>query len=342
MTVTPGLFDIQVNGFAGVDFNDENIDADRLDFALEAMLKTGVTRCLPTLITASGSVLIRRFMALDNAVTRSKLGTLMIPGYHLEGPFLNPAEGYAGCHPSQNMLPPDIRLIDDIEKRLTRPILLVTCAPERDVGGVFVRALTERGKRVAVGHSSADYDTLQGAIDAGLSLCTHLGNGIPQTLPKLDNTLQAQLSSDALEACFIADGLHIPPFALKNLLRAKTFSRSILVTDAVSAAACMTPGMYSFAGVTVELTDEGKVSQPGARNLAGSSLTLDQAIRNLVQWNIASFDEAAAMASVNPGRFMQQVMVHHSHNELDSWVVWDDNCNVIECHIAPGISRCYK
>ncbi|MDN8599774.1 amidohydrolase family protein [Citrobacter sp. S2-9] len=342
MKVTPGLFDIQVNGFAGVDFNDEGIEAEMLDFALEAMLKTGVTCCLPTLITASGPVLIRRFQALDKAVTGSKLGALMVPGYHLEGPFLNPAEGYAGCHPPQDMLAPDIRLIDDIEKGLSRPILLVTCAPEFDASGVFVRALTERGKRVAVGHSSVGYAQLQEAVEAGLSLCTHLGNGIPQTLPKLDNTLQAQLSCDALDACFIADGLHIPPFALKNLLRAKTLTRSILVTDAMSAAACKNSGMYSFAGVKVELADDGTVRQPGASNLAGSSLTLDQAVRNLVHWNIASFDEAVEMASAHPGRVMQKAMVHHSQIRPESRVVWDDSNAVIECHIASGISRRYN
>lgn len=342
MKVTPGLFDIQVNGFAGVDFNDENIDAKMLDSALEAMLKTGVTRCLPTLITASAPVLIRRFLALDKAVTGSKLGALMVPGYHLEGPFLNPAEGYAGCHPPQDMLSPDIHLIDDIERGLSRPILLVTCAPEFDASGAFVRALTERGKRVAVGHSSVGNDSLQTAVEAGLSLCTHLGNGIPQTLPKLDNTLQAQLSCDALDACFIADGLHIPPYALKNLLRAKTFTRSILVTDAMSAAACKRAGMYPFAGVKVELAVDGTVRQPGASNLAGSSLTLDQAVRNLVRWNIASFDDAVEMASVHPDKFMQKAIVHHLQVLPESRVVWDESNTVIECHIAADISRRYN
>lgn len=101
------LFDIQVNGFAGIDFNDENIDAEMLDSALEAMLKTGVTCCLPTLITASKAVLMKRFQALDKAVANSELGALMVPGYHLEGPFLNPADGYAGCHPAEDMTPPD-------------------------------------------------------------------------------------------------------------------------------------------------------------------------------------------------------------------------------------------
>lgn len=342
MNVTPGLFDIQVNGFAGVDFNDENIDAGKLDIALEAMLKTGVTRCLPTLITASAPVLMRRFQALDRAVAESPLAALMVPGYHLEGPFLNPAEGYAGCHPAKAMTPPDIRLIDEIEKGLSRPILLVTCAPEFDEGMAFINALADKGKCVAVGHSNVGYAQLEWAARAGARLSTHLGNGIPQVLPKLDNTLQAQLSCDTLYASFIADGLHIPPFALKNLLRAKTFARSILVTDAISAAACAHSGMYNFAGEQVERTDDGSVRLPGASNLAGSSLTLDRAVRNLVTWNIASFAQAIEMATTHPQQLMQQALAVHKRFLPQSEVVWDDDNTVVECHIAHEIIRRYR
>lgn len=341
MKVTPGLFDIQVNGFASIDFNDENIDAEMLDSALEAMLKTGVTCCLPTLITASKAVLMKRFQALDKAVANSELGALMVPGYHLEGPFLNPADGYAGCHPAEDMTPPDPQFIADLEHGLSRPILLVTCAPEFDEGGEFVRGLAARGKRVAVGHSSIGHAQLQIAVSAGISLCTHLGNGIPQELAKLDNTLQAQLSCDALHASFIADGLHIPPFALKNLLRAKTVPRSILVTDAMSAAACERPGMYPFAGAMVERAEDGTVRQPGASNLAGSSLTLDRAVRNLVTWQLVGFDEAVAMASVHPMQFMQKAMAHHQCANLESRIIWDENNTVIECRIGTALSRCF-
>ncbi|TCV98715.1 N-acetylglucosamine-6-phosphate deacetylase [Biostraticola tofi] len=341
MKATPGLFDLQVNGFAGVDFNDELITAQQLDSALEAMLKTGVTRCLPTLITASVPVLARRFSALDKAVTASRLGALMIPGYHLEGPFLNPAEGYAGCHPPQQMAAPVVELIEQLDGLIARPILLVTYAPEFDEGLAFVRALTRRGKRVAVGHSSIGHAGLTLAAEAGVSLSTHLGNGIPQALPKLDNTLQAQLGCDALCASFIADGLHIPPFALKNLLRAKTLERSILVTDAMSAAACDRLGVYPFAGVAVERVADGTVRVPGANNLAGSSLTLDQAIRNLVDWHIASFEQAIDMASINPTRYLQPALAHYRLTEPTSAVIWDEVNRVAACRIGNDLVRDY-
>ncbi len=109
---TPGLLDLQVNGFAGVDFNDAALTADALDHALHAMLGTGVTACLPTLITAAPDTLAARLAALDRAVATSRLGPAMVPGFHLEGPFLNPAEGYAGCHPPGCMTAPDPALLE--------------------------------------------------------------------------------------------------------------------------------------------------------------------------------------------------------------------------------------
>ena len=129
--ISDGLFDLQVNGYAGVDFNDPDITAAKLDHALEAMLADGVTGCLPVLITAYPDELKARFRALDAAVAGSRLGPIMVPGYHLEGPFLNDAEGYRGCHPAGAMRDPDPQLVAGLDKRLKRPILLVTLAPER-------------------------------------------------------------------------------------------------------------------------------------------------------------------------------------------------------------------
>ena len=126
---TRGLVDLQVNGFGGVDFNDIALNADALDQALHAMLRTGVTTCLPTIITAPEDVLAARLYALDRAVADSRLGPLMVPGFHLEGPFLNPTPGYAGCHPAVAMVAPDVALLRRITRGLERKVLLLTLAP---------------------------------------------------------------------------------------------------------------------------------------------------------------------------------------------------------------------
>jgi N-acetylglucosamine-6-phosphate deacetylase len=170
-------------------------------------------------------------------------------------------------------------------------------------------------------------------VRAGLSLSTHLGNGVPQSVHKLDNTIFAQLAEDRLFADFIADGIHIPPQALKVLLRAKGKERSILVTDAVSAAAA-SEGSHPFAGFTVERDADGKVHLPGQALLAGSSLTLDAAVRNLVSWGFASFEEAIAMASAHPHRLMAEAFAAHGITVYQGRVTWSDAIEVVAAELC--------
>jgi N-acetylglucosamine-6-phosphate deacetylase len=263
------------------------------------MQRDGVTACLPTLITAPEAILTERFAALDAAVADSRLGPVMVPGFHLEGPFLNPAPGYAGCHPAEAMVVPDTGLLARVMDGLRRPVLLLTLAPERDGALDIVAWARARGMVVAMGHTAASVDETVRAVAAGVRLSTHLGNALPQPQPKFFNPLMAQLSQDGLAASFIADGIHVPPHALRVMLRAKGLAHSILVTDATSAAATE-PGQYGFAGMAIEHASDGSVRVPGGAVLAGSALRLDQAVRNCVDWGLATVAEAIAMASVQP------------------------------------------
>jgi len=310
-----GLFDLQVNGFAGVDFNSTAITADALDHALDAMVRTGVAQCLPTVITAPEAVLGDRLAALDRAVATSRLGPAMVPGYHLEGPFLSPEDGYAGCHPPTAMVAPDRALVERVEAALALPILLLTLAPERPGATALIGWARARGKVVALGHTAASFADIAAAVEAGATLSTHLGNGLRRTLPKFDNPMIAQLAEDRLSASFIADGIHIPPAALKVLLRAKGLERSILVSDATAAAAAPA-GRYGLAGMAIERAANGAVRLPGSATLAGSSLTLDQAIRNLVDWGLASPEAAMRMASDNPAALMAPALEAHERPPL--------------------------
>ncbi|SED24955.1 N-acetylglucosamine 6-phosphate deacetylase [Rhizobiales bacterium GAS191] len=333
--VTAGLFDLQVNGFAGVDFNDPAITAEALDEALEAMRRTGVTLCLPTIITARPGELAARLEALDRAVAASRLGPAMCPGFHLEGPFLNPAEGYRGCHPHEAMTAADPALIARLERNLSRPILLITLAPEIDGALELIAAAAAGGKVTAIGHSAATGEILARAVAAGLKLSTHLGNGVLRQLHKFDNTIMAQLAEDRLVADFIADGIHVPPHALKVMLRAKGFERTILTTDAVSAAAAP-PGSHPFAGFTVERDADGSVHLPGQATLAGSSLTLDAAVRNVVNWGLASFEEAIAMASTHPRRLMAPSFAAHCLAPGSGRVTWSQAMQVETAELEAG------
>jgi N-acetylglucosamine-6-phosphate deacetylase len=317
--LSPGLFDLQVNGYAGVDFNDTGLTPDALDHALHAMLRAGVTRCLPTLITAPEAVLAARLHSLDHAIRNSRLGPVMVPGIHLEGPFLNPTPGYAGCHPAAAMVLPDPALLERIVAGVASPIRLLTIAPERSGAIAVILWAARRGIVTAMGHTAADLDTVRAAANAGLALSTHLGNALPQPQPKFLNPLIAQLAEDRLCASFIADGIHIPTHALGVLLRAKDLERSILITDATSAADTrpgMPPGLYDFAGMRIEHAADGSVREPGTDVLAGSALRLDQAVRNIVTWGFASAEQAIAMASVQPAKLLGMTGVVPS-------VTWD-------------------
>ena len=295
----PGLFDLQVNGYAGVDFNDTSVTADAIDHAFSAMLQGGVTHCLPTIITAAEPDLGARLGVLDRAIAASRLGPGMAPGFHLEGPFLNPGQGYSGCHPPGAMVVPDSDLIGRLQAGLSRPILLVTLAPELPGAERFIRWARGRGMVVALGHTAATSEEVARAAEAGASLVTHLGNGLAPVLPKFDNPLMAQLAEDRLHASFIADGIHVPMRVLKVMVRAKGVGRSILVTDATAAAAAP-PGVYGFAGMRVEGREDGSVRDAETGRLAGSALTLEMAVRNVVGAGIATREEALAMASGNP------------------------------------------
>lgn len=333
MVISSGLLDLQVNGFAGVDFNSGTITADELDYALEAMLKTGVTACLPTIITARPKELELRFQALDVAVKKSRLGPVMCPGYHLEGPFLNPSPGYCGCHPADAMTAADPALIKQLQDVISRPILMVTLAPEVAGALELIRILASQKVIVALGHTAANFDEIAAAVDAGACLSTHLGNGLPQTLHKLENPLFAQLSDDRLHAAFIADGIHLHPKALKSLLRAKGFYRSILVTDAVTGAGA-SPGRYAFAGMSIDRKTDGSVRLSNTTSLAGSALCLDQALRNLVEWGLATPHEALAMAADHPRALLEPALKARDLVLLPGRCVWNDDLTLRHVNIG--------
>lgn len=329
---TAGLVDLQVNGYAGVDFNDAALDAAALDHALEAMLRAGVTACLPTIITATEDELAARLAALDRAAAQSRLAAAMVPGFHLEGPFLNPGDGYAGCHPKAAMAPPDPAMLERLTASLARPILLLTLAPERDGASETMAWARRHGMAVAIGHSAAEEADVARAVGAGATLSTHLGNGLPQTLPKLRNPLMAQLAEDRLAASFIADGIHIPVSALKVLLRAKGPDRAVLVTDATAAAAAP-PGLYRFAGMHIEHAADGSVRVPGTATLAGSALCLDQAVRNLVSWGIAEPESAVRLASGNPAAVLAPALAARGLRLPAAAVTWSPGLTPVSVRV---------
>ena len=293
----PGLFDLQVNGFAGVDFNAPGLTTEGLAEALERQRATGVTRCLPTLITSS----FDRFARNARVIARSP--DPAVAGIHMEGPYLSPEDGPRGAHPREHVTNASIADFDRRQEAADGRIVLVTLAPEAPGALSLIDHLVKAGVRVAIGHTGGTPQQVEDAISAGATLATHLGNGCAQMLPRHPNFIWTLLAADPVAASFIVDGHHLPAATVKGLVRAKGVDRSILVTDATSAAACG-PGRYSIGDVVCESGEDGRVSLPGTPYLAGSSLTLDRAIANTVKFTGLPIDVVLPMASTIPALYL--------------------------------------
>jgi len=294
---SPGFFDLQVNGFAGVDFNDPSTTADQVSRAIEAIRRTGVTRFLPTLITSS----FESFAACARVLADHR--DAAIAGLHIEGPYISGEDGYRGAHPKAHVRAASV---DDFERRQEAArgrIRLLTLAPEVPGALSLIEHAVKRGVRVALGHTAAMPGQIRDAVLAGAGLSTHLGNGCAQVMPRHPNVIWEQLANDALRASFIVDGHHLPGSTVKAMLRAKTPARSILVTDAIMAAGSP-PGRYRLGGLEVELSADGRVAPPGAPHLAGSALTMDRAVGLAVTLGHVSIAEALAMASTQPASYL--------------------------------------
>ena len=294
---SPGLFDIQVNGFGGVDFNAPDLTQEGLSQSLLRMRATGVTRCLPTLITST----LQQFARNARLIARTP--DPMIAGIHMEGPYLSAEDGPRGAHPRAAVIAADVDDFDRRQEAAEGRIVLVTLAPEVPGALRLIEHLVTAGVRVSIGHTAATTAEIASAVAAGATLATHVGNGCAQLLPRHPNAIWALLAADELAASFIVDGHHLPPETVKAMVRAKGPERSILVTDASAAAGCP-PGRYSLGSVVCESGADGRVSLPGTPYLAGSALTLPDAVANAVRYTGLPPATAAAMASTIPAAFM--------------------------------------
>jgi N-acetylglucosamine-6-phosphate deacetylase len=225
----------------------------------------------------------------------------VVRGYHLEGPWISTEPGYPGAHPVELASPPTLSDYRRLRDAAEGALKLITLAPEVEGCLSIIEAAAADGVRVALGHTNASNEVIELAIRAGATLATHLGNGVPSHLHRHDNIIQRLLARDELIACFIPDGIHLPPFVLKNLVRAKPAGRVFFTTDAMAAAGGPS-GRYTIGPHEVDVGEDGIVHLPGDTRFAGSSLTLDRGVRNIMRW--LDLDTAAAidLCSTAPAR----------------------------------------
>jgi N-acetylglucosamine-6-phosphate deacetylase len=302
MADSSGYFDLQVNGYGGVDFNSDDLTAEQLHLCCQKLVEDKVSGILATIITAEVPSMCRRLARIRELRERDPLAGQLIAGFHIEGPFLNETKGYRGAHSEAAIRPADAgsmqRLLDAAEG-LTK---LVTLAPERDPGMRITRLLADGGIVVSAGHTDATLDDLNAAIDAGLTMFTHLGNGCPMLLPRHDNIIQRALSfSDRLWLTFIADGAHVPWPALRNYLRAATVERCIVVTDAISAAG-LGPGRYRLGEWDLLIGEDRVARAPDGSHLVGSAGTMPLSRMNLIRQVGLSEAQVDLLTIQNPRR----------------------------------------
>lgn len=307
--VTPGLFDLQVNGGPECDFWGDLTAANVSRFS-KTMAAAGVTAFLPTIITGDLAGIRKNMQFLKKEVplnggSKGSSGQKFwarMPGIHLEGPCLSPEK--PGVHPPQHLQPltPDV-----IGKLVDENVKLITLAPELDPSGACLKILHDKGIRVALGHSDATYEEAQKAFRSGVAMMTHTFNALPAVHHRKPGAVAAALLNDDVFCCMICDGKHLAPAAAHLILKTKGVARTILVTD------------IAHVGTT----------QGG---LVGSSILLDEAVRNVVEWGIANFRDAVVMATYNPALAMG---LEESIGQIDvgrnaDFVVWNAETLAVE------------
>jgi len=302
--IGPGLVDLQINGFAGIDFNTAPLSEADVHQSVRLLLKQGVTAFLPTVITNSEAA-ITELVAVIAAACRSDAFTAScVAGIHLEGPFLSPEDGARGAHSKEYIQKPDWEMFQRWQDAAEGLIRIITISPEWENAPEFISKCAESGVIVSIGHTAATPEQIRQAVAAGASMSTHLGNGAHIMQHRHRNYIWEQLAADELTAGVIADGFHLPKPVLKVFLRAKR-ENIFLVSDAVYLSG-LEPGKYhTHIGGEVVLTKEGKlhlVSNPDL--LAGSVQMLVEGVAHLTRSGLATLAEAWSMASARPAAFL--------------------------------------
>ncbi len=292
--LAPGMIDIHIHGGAGHDVMEA--DPAGLPAVEQLIAKHGVTSYFPTTVTApidqTLSALDRLAAAIESPVDGSPRARPL--GIHLEGPFISHAR--KGVHPPENLLAPSLKMFDRFWQASRGQIRILTIAPELDGAAEVVAEAVRRGVCVSVGHSDANFDAARAAVEAGARHATHLFNAM-RPLDHRDPGLLGEILTDSRQSAdFIGDGIHLDPAIVRLILKAKGPDQAVLITDA-TAATGMPDGRYRLGSLELEVKD-GRCTANG--RLAGSVLTMDVAVRNIMHFAQWELQRAIRLATLNP------------------------------------------
>lgn len=300
--VAPGLFDLQINGYGGIWFSDENLTIDQCLEALHAHYQYGITHLFPTLITNSYEALENGFSVIRQACEKEDWANRMVLGCHLEGPYIATEDGPRGAHPLSEVRPCDWNEVQRLQQASGDRIRLLTLAPESPGAPEFISQCVANQIAISIGHTAANTEQIEAAVNAGATLSTHLGNGAHGTLRRHPNYIWDQLGDPRLTASIISDGEHLPASVVRSFFFAKGKDKIVLTCDASGLAGCE-PGVYEFHGNHFEVLPTGRVVIAGQHQfLAGSGVQTDVCIATMIKMTGCSLADAWDMATINPAR----------------------------------------
>ncbi|HET9406011.1 MAG TPA: N-acetylglucosamine-6-phosphate deacetylase [Candidatus Sulfotelmatobacter sp.] len=302
--IVPGFFDIHIHGGAGVDvMNVAPSDLPRLNAFLAAH---GVTAYLPTTVAAALDRTCQALERLAGAIEatekkneNSEVAHARPVGIHLEGPFLSPQR--RGVHPPEYLLPPNIETFDQLWQAARGHVRVMTIAPELPGALELIAEAARRHVCVSIGHSDAHLSAAEAAVNAGARHATHTFNAMRPLDHRDPGIIAEVLTDDRISADLIADGIHVAPAMVKLFAHMKGAQHAVLITDAIAATG-MPNGQYQLGPLLVDVKD-GKCTYEG--KLAGSVLTMDRAVRNMVQFAGWSLRDAVRAATLNPAQTVE-------------------------------------
>lgn len=302
--IRPGFIDLQINGYMGIDFNNTNTTVDDILKAAAIIAQNGTAGFLATVITSPRDVIEHNIATLAEAIRRQEPGGTIL-GIHLEGPFISPEYGFAGAHPQDCITAPDLDWFRKLQRIADGHLRLITLAPEHGDAVPFIRAVTP-DVIVSAGHTNCEYFHLQAAVDAGMTMATHIGNGCRQQIDRHDNPIVNILATNEITCCFIPDSFHLPEAFIRMLINSRPIDKLIVVSDAVALAG-LPPGEYDagFVGGAVLLQESGRLclaSDPEV--MAGSTANMRQCMNFLAGLNCLDEENLWALGHTNALRHL--------------------------------------
>ena len=327
--LVPGFIDIHCHGAYGFDTNYANRDG--LINWIKKIPSEGVTGFLPTTITNSEEVLSKALNNVSN-VYKENIKGAQILGVHFEGPFLDTT--YKGAQPIQYIIKPDIDMFERLNKISNNLIKIVTLAPEHDEDFKFTHYLREHNIVPSIGHSSANYHQVLMAIAAGAKSMTHIYNGMSAFNHRENNLIGAALRVEGIFGEVICDGNHSSFESLNMLYRLKGKDEIIMITDALMCKGSKVGSTFDFGGNTIEIVSNGTAYIKDLDTLAGSTLKMNEGLRNLVEKAYIPFDHALRSCTINPAKLLNidnyKGKLHVGYDA--DIVVLDDQYNVIQTY----------